>query len=124
MICVMNLHIVTGGSRGLGAALAKFFADGGHDVAEISRTSRDSYPRIRSYRADLAASQSKEALMRKILSEFSLDNYDLISLTNNAGMVDPIKHIADLDESDVARNIAVNLTAPIALTAAFLKLTS
>lgn len=117
----MNLHIITGGSRGLGAALAEYFAAQGDDVAEISRTGHGTHPRIRSFTCDLAGSASKDAVIQQIFAAFPANRYEVISLTNNAGMVDPIKHIADLDEVAVARNIAVNLTAPMALTAAFLK---
>ncbi len=120
----MNLHIITGGSRGLGAALVKFFIDQGDHVVEVSRSGTNQIKGLRSYEFDLSGNASKADLMAKIFSDFPIHNYQSITLTNNAGMVDPIKHIDQLEERSVEQNVLVNLVAPISLTAAFLKLSS
>ena len=120
----MNLHIVTGGSRGLGRSLVNFLAERGDDIAEISRSGTSSHAKIRSFNCDLASAESKERVLETIFQTFPVKQYDRITLINNAGIVDPIKHVADLDEATVAKNIAVNLVAPIVLTSAFLKLSS
>lgn len=119
----MNLHIVTGASKGLGSALAHFFAENGDDVIDISRTKRESHERIKHFTFDLASMDSKEDLIKKIMATYLVERYQMITLTNNAGLIDPVMHIKDLDEPAIVRNLAVNLVAPIALTAAFLKST-
>jgi benzil reductase ((S)-benzoin forming) len=120
----MNLHIVTGGSRGLGRSLVDFLAENGDDVADISRSGTFCDAKRRSFNCDLASPESKEPVFQDIFRTFPVERYNRITLINNAGMVDPIKHVADLDAASVARNIAVNLVAPIVLTSAFLKLSS
>ncbi len=117
----MNLHIVTGGSRGLGQALIRFLAERGDDVAEISRSGTFSHPKIRSFNCDLANTESKEQVIRNIFDVFPIRKYQRLTLINNAGMVDPIMHVADLDEALLVKNINVNLASPVALTVAFLK---
>ncbi len=117
----MNLHIVTGASRGLGAALAHFFAESGDDVVDISRNKSRFHDRIKHFSFDLASMDSKEDLVQKILRAYPIEDYHMITLTNNAGLIDPVMPIKKLDEPAILRNFAVNLTAPIALTAAFLK---
>lgn len=119
----MNLHIITGASKGLGAALADFFAEKGDAVIGISRTKCKSHARIKHFPFDLASMDSKEDLIQKIFAAYPIDRYRMITLTNNAGLIDPVMHIADLKEDAVVQNLIVNLTAPIALTAAFLKST-
>ncbi|MBW7974686.1 SDR family NAD(P)-dependent oxidoreductase [Bradyrhizobium sp. BR 10289] len=120
----MNLHIVTGGSRGLGRSLVNFLAESGDDVADISRSGTFCDAKLRSFNCDLSSAESKEPVFQDIFRTFPVKRYDRITLINNAGIVDPIKHVVDLDAASVARNIAINLVAPIALTSAFLKRSS
>ncbi len=109
----MNLHIVTGGSRGLGQALCEYFRSRGDHVAEISRSGQ--------YVFDLSSERPKEEVIKQIFLDFPMEAYKKITLTNNAGMVTPVRHIANLEEADVKTNIQLNLIAPMALTSAFLK---
>lgn len=115
----MNLHIITGGSRGLGSALADFFISQGDHVVDISRTG---HSKAKSYSYDLASDVSGEEIIKKIFSDFPIKNYKKINLVNNAGMVGPVKPLDQLSEKEVLKNIMVNLHAPFVLTSAFLKL--
>jgi benzil reductase ((S)-benzoin forming) len=117
----MNLHIVTGASKGLGSALASYLALQGDDVVSISRTKNRLHESIDHFAFDLASMDSKEDLIKKIFLAHPVDRYQKVTLTNNAGLIDPIVHIAELTEASVVRNLAVNLAAPMALTAAFLR---
>ena len=120
----MNLHIVTGASRGLGLALAEILTTAGDHVVDLSRSGRATAPNFRSYPCDLSSPESKEPLLKRVLADHPLDRYQRITLTNNAGMVDPIRPLERLSESEIAKNVFVNLTAPMILTSAFLRLTS
>lgn len=113
----MNLHIITGGSRGLGFALADFLVKQGDHVVDISRSSKN-----KSYAFDLSTKVSGTEIIKKIFTEFPLNNYQKICLVNNAGMVAPVKLLNQVPENEVYKSIMVNLHAPFVLTSAFLNL--
>lgn len=116
----MNLHIVTGGSRGLGQSLIKKLIKQGDHVAEISRNGKLNTPQAKSFPCDFKTNKDKRLLVEQIFSHFPIDVYSQISLVNNAGMVDPIGYLEQLDEQSVVDCMMVNLVAPMALTSAFI----
>jgi benzil reductase ((S)-benzoin forming) len=117
----MNLHIITGGSRGLGQALVKILNRQGDHVAEISRNGKLNSKTAQSFVCDFKTNKNKDELMEKIFSHFESQNYQMITLINNAGMVEPVGYLEQLNEQDIIDSLMVNLAAPMALTAAFIK---
>ncbi|MDO5093924.1 MAG: SDR family NAD(P)-dependent oxidoreductase [Propionibacteriaceae bacterium] len=104
--------IISGASRGLGAAMAAQLTDAGWDVLKVSRSAGE--------RVDLA---SPEALTTWVnsgaLDQFLAQATDIL-LINNAGTVEPIGVSGTLDASSVQSAIQLNITAPILLTDAVL----
>ncbi len=104
--------IVTGVSRGLGAALANQLATGGWEVLPVSRSIGEC--------VDLSSAQSLTAwLGGGALTGFLGDATDIL-LINNAGMVEPIGSSGTLEPAAVQNAIQLNVTAPIVLTDAVL----
>lgn len=104
--------IVTGVSRGLGAALANQLATGGWEVLPVSRSIGEC--------VDLSSAQSLTAwLGGGALTRFLGDATDIL-LINNAGMVEPIGSSGTLEPAAVQNAIQLNVTAPIVLTDAVL----
>jgi benzil reductase ((S)-benzoin forming) len=118
-----NLHIITGGSRGLGLAMAKFFVERGDTVVSVQRTKDSAFPKIQTFSIDLSQRFSAQELFNSIFTNISLGDFHQIALINNAGMIEPISPTSRISESFAERNIALNLTAPILLTSEFLKQT-
>lgn len=130
----MKLYIITGASRGLGAAIAEALTDPGHRLICMVRNSApliSMQQRAAANRcslefriADLHDADAAVAALESALA--SVDQAQLRSLTliNNAGLVDPIGPVEKLQPHEVAAAVAVNLTSPIALCSAFLRLSS
>lgn len=128
-------YIVTGASRGLGEAIAERLLQPGNRLLCISRTRNAKLQEsaaaagvrldwIERDLAGLAYGDAADALMRELLGSVAgTGSAPALRLINNAGVLDPIGPAHSNDASAVARHIAVNLTAPIALTSAFLRLT-
>lgn len=106
--------VVTGGSRGIGAALATELAARGARVALVARSAEpleklaaelggESFP------ADLADASAIEPLVRSIEADGPID-----VLVNNAG-VDLTGELVTLPADAITRLVAVNLCAPILL---------
>jgi 3-oxoacyl-[acyl-carrier protein] reductase len=85
--------LVTGGSRGIGAAIAKELADQGADVAvsytasadkadSVAKELKDKGVRAAAYRADQADTKQVEDLVRRVANDFGR----LDILVNNAGV--------------------------------------
>ncbi len=118
----MNLHIITGGSRGLGQALISKLLNKGDHVAEISRNGKFNTAEAKSFVCDFANDKNKEKILEQVFKTFDPNQYEMISLVNNAGMVEPVVYLQQLSQDQIAKSIMVNLIAPMALTAAFLKM--
>jgi 3-oxoacyl-[acyl-carrier protein] reductase len=121
-----KVALVTGGSRGIGAAIAMALARAGADVAvnyirqgeqaeavcsEIRRQGRRAKP----FSADVSQSASVERMVETINQEFGAVHI----LVNNVGIARPQK-IQEIRESDWDEIIAVNLKSTFLVTQAVL----
>jgi NAD(P)-dependent dehydrogenase (short-subunit alcohol dehydrogenase family) len=123
-----KVALVTGGSRGIGAASARALANEGADVAISYVASPDKAEAVvadlkakgvnaRAYQADQASPQAVEALVKSVANDFG----HLDILVNNAGVAvgSPIDNP---DASALARQDAVNVHGVIAAIRAASKL--
>lgn len=109
--------LVTGASRGLGAAIVTCLSVAGHKVLATARGesalnelwSQD--PNVVIHCCDLRDPRQAEILLERAVKEFGA----LDGLVNNAGVISPIAPLADCDPEDWAQAIAINLTAPAIL---------
>lgn len=106
--------IVTGNSRGVGAALTEQLTEAGWEVLGISRSAGESVDL-----ADVGALTTW--IDGPVLRDF-LDGATEVVLVNNAGILGPATVAGPQDGAAVAAAINVNVTAPILLTNAVLAL--
>ncbi|MEP3247380.1 MAG: SDR family oxidoreductase [Sneathiella sp.] len=107
--------IVTGASRGIGAATAAELAAQGAKLSLSSRNAADCSSLLESIgnkggeafaaSCDVSRYDAMEKLVQETLERFG----KIDALVNNAGIVDPIGLIEDSDPEAWARNISVNL---------------
>jgi NAD(P)-dependent dehydrogenase (short-subunit alcohol dehydrogenase family) len=113
--------IITGASRGLGAATASWLANAGSAVtlvarsaAALERVAHDVQKRggpALVVEADISDAGACRAAVLKTLDRFGR----LDALVNNAGIVEPIAAVAQADTARWHYNIAVNLLGPFYL---------
>lgn len=112
--------IVTGGSEGVGAAVAKKFAEAGANLLLVARTKRNleslaeelrDLARVEIFVMDVADADACVDLFRK--AQFEFGRIDV--LVNNAGYHKrgPVEQVS---AGDLGRMIDVNLKAPVVLT--------
>lgn len=121
-----SVVIVTGASRGLGAAAARWLAKTGAGVTLLAR-SEAALIRVAE---DLAALGGESLVCPGDVSDFAacrsavgktVERFGRVdSLVNNAGIIQPIAPIAGSDPESWRRNIAVNLLGPFNLIRAAL----
>jgi NAD(P)-dependent dehydrogenase (short-subunit alcohol dehydrogenase family) len=111
-----KVALITGGSRGIGRALALGFADAGADVAVASRTLADLESVVRDVEAlgrrglataaDVAAEGDVQRMLDQVLETFG--RVDV--LVNNAGISPAFTRTLKLSPADWRRTVDVNLT--------------
>lgn len=112
--------VVTGGSRGIGAATARALAVAGYDLlltfqhrldaAEaVADECRKLGSRVHLVQADLADPQAPAAVFAALDANFT--RLDL--LVNNAGALPPASKVVDIDAERAAWTFAVNTVAPL-----------
>jgi 3-oxoacyl-[acyl-carrier protein] reductase len=109
-----KVAIVTGASRGIGAATATAFARAGARVVLAARSDRDIEriaDEIRSdggqaiaARCDVSAYRDVENVVDQALAAFGSINF----LVNNAGVIDPVARLADSDPDAWSRVADIN----------------
>lgn len=110
------LLIVTGGSRGLGAALVARARQSGHRVLALSRTAGEhDDDRV----LDLARPETIAPALVPELRAAAEHGFGRFVLINNAAVLDPIG--ACSDPGAISRHMAVNLVAPIVASRLFIE---
>jgi NAD(P)-dependent dehydrogenase (short-subunit alcohol dehydrogenase family) len=110
-----GLVLVTGGSRGIGAATARLVARGGADVCISYRTDAGAADAVVSeceaFGVRALGVQADVASEADVLALFgAVDEFGLITgLVNNAGIVSPQARLEDYDAVRVERIFAVNV---------------
>jgi len=130
----LKLYVITGASRGLGAALADALVDPGHRLICMARSKAPLVALRRRAKAqgctvtalavDLVDPETAAAALKKALAGVDPAACTSACLINNAGVVEPISLAEKLLPGDICAGIQVNLGAPMALTAVFLRQTA
>ncbi|CAH0443612.1 Benzil reductase ((S)-benzoin forming) [Ralstonia syzygii subsp. syzygii] len=122
-----SLFILTGASRGLGAALAEALLQPGHRLVCVARGDN---PALRAqaeragvtldwHQCDLSDARAAEAWMTRTLA--ALPEHKRVALVLNAGVVEPISAIQTLHADALLSHLHLNLAGPMAMTAALLR---
>lgn len=110
----MSVAIVTGGSRGIGAATVLALSRAGHQVVFAYRSDDDAAHRSAeaahaiAVRADVAA----DAGVEELFATADAQEGELAVLVNNAGIVDRRARIDELSRDRIERMMAVNVIGP------------
>lgn len=118
--------LITGASRGLGAATARTTAQMNAHVVLMARSSGDLEAVATEIRAGggqalVVVGDVREAADCQRVVSTTLDHFGrLDALVNNAGILDPISPIAEGDPRAWERNWAVNVLGPVMMTQAVL----
>jgi len=125
----MKYAIITGSSRGLGEAIAKRMLEEKVSVIGVSRSENEELKDLSRklgleyhfYKCNLASSTEIGSVFQEI-SELAFNKRtDQVYLINNAGIIEPIDRVGNLEEAAMLTNVQVNLTAPIQICNLILK---
>lgn len=111
------MFVITGGSRGIGAALAQALASKKQAVLIIGRDEKAlqsiaaTSPHINRLCADVGSSEGRDAIITHLQNTPKLQG-----LIHNAGSIEPIQPMRNLDEKDWRALMSLNLDAPFFLT--------
>ena len=109
--------VVTGASRGLGRALARAFAAGGHAVAGCARSAAsDPDDGVRMDRVDVGDADAVDAWAETLLDEFGTP--DLV--VNNAGLINEPAALWETPPAELAELLRVNVAGTHHVIRAFL----
>lgn len=122
-----HLYIITGATRGLGAALARALIQPGHSLLGLARhedpvlaaqAAAAGVP-LEQWAIDLSHGREAADMLRQWLGRPGAQHASG-TLINNAGMIPRVAPLGDVDADDLVHAVRVNLEAPLALTSAFL----
>jgi benzil reductase ((S)-benzoin forming) len=120
--------IITGASKGLGAAIAKRLFNEQISVISVSRTENEDLKKLalekgadyKHFSCNLALEKEvQEVFMDIAHCIFEKDPKEIL-VFNNAGVVEPIHTVGNLDQTPIIRNVQINLIAPMLITNLFL----
>ncbi|NPV00445.1 MAG: SDR family NAD(P)-dependent oxidoreductase [Brevinematales bacterium] len=126
----MRYFIISGASRGLGAALVKVLAKPENTIFCISRTRDDALIREAQEKGgviewllyDLNNILQIDTLMNMIFQKINKQDAEGIYLINNAGVIQPLGPVEKASSPDIQKSVQVNIAAPMVLGARFIDL--
>ncbi len=105
--------LITGASRGIGAATARVFAEQGANVVLLARSGSEIEALAREIgdaALALTCDVSRYADMEGAVAQATARFGSVDILLNNAGVIEPIAHLASADPAAWAKAIEINLT--------------
>ncbi|MFC4216916.1 SDR family NAD(P)-dependent oxidoreductase [Pseudophaeobacter arcticus] len=109
--------VITGASRGIGAALVNAYAAQGDEVIAVARSRpKTSWPNVQPLAADLAT----DAGIARLAEVVAARSQGIDTLINNAGIQNQITLTEPVDPATIDAEIALNLSSPIKLTLALM----
>ncbi|MGF2614232.1 (S)-benzoin forming benzil reductase [Rossellomorea vietnamensis] len=124
----MTYAIITGASKGLGAAAAKQLLLEGLNVISVSRSENEALKetaekesaKYTHYSCDLSSPSEVKGVFTEIAGMVFQESGEDVYLINNAGMVDPIETAGNLDEEITEKHVNVNFLSPMIISNMFL----
>ena len=120
-----NTVLITGGSAGIGLAMAKAFSAAGNTVIVCGRNedrlkmTREVIPGVHTIQCDIADNDERARLLASIQRKFPQLNI----LVNNAGIMQIYDFVNSLGVSEkIEEEVRTNLLAPVELSSLFLPL--
>ena len=114
----MNLAIVTGTTKGIGAALRDVFAaDPNNLIVTLSRAPTTISPA--NVNLDVGELGAIAPAFADVMTRVAGRHFDHAVLINNAGVVSPVGAFDEISAADTGHNLIVNVAAPMALTRLF-----
>ncbi|WP_421382781.1 (S)-benzoin forming benzil reductase [Bacillus salacetis] len=125
----MAYAIITGASKGLGAATAKQLLSEGVNIISVSRSENEELKKqaevdngkYQHYTCNLGSSSEVQSVFKEMADTVFGKEKEVVYLINNAGMVDPIETAGRLDAEGTEANVNVNLLAPMIISNLFLE---
>ena len=126
-----HLYILTGGSRGMGLAIAEQLLEAGNTLICISRNQDTSLmehaqkkaAHLEQWRYDLSEGAAASLALKNWLQSQDAKTFSSATLINNAGVIPNIGPLSQADPHNLAMALRVGLEAPMQLCAAFLSAT-
>tara|TARA_R110001606_G_scaffold393815_1_gene564111 strand:+ start:2937 stop:3662 length:726 start_codon:yes stop_codon:yes gene_type:complete len=118
----MNVLIITGGSNGIGKAVAEKYTLENYSVFSISR-SKATNVSFHQITADLSDTTEAINAINSVFTNIDSNSISSITLLNNAGSLGEVNTVGNLDSEKIQQTIQLNTTTPLVLANEFIKLT-
>lgn len=118
----MDIIIITGGSKGIGKALAEKYALENYKVYVLSRTSSNLKNSIH-ISVDLSDTITTQKTFSSLLNDIKTQHISSITLINNAGRLGNISNLENITPEDITKSILLNTTTPLILSSLFINAT-
>jgi len=126
---IATLFIITGASRGLGAAMADHLLQPANVLLCVSRTSNPSLAeralrtvtRVEQWQRDLADPVPVAQALEAWLRGFAPDHFNEACLINNAGVISRVGPVDECSYAELSVAMRAGVEAALLLSAAFLK---
>jgi NAD(P)-dependent dehydrogenase (short-subunit alcohol dehydrogenase family) len=123
-----HLYILTGGSRGMGLAIAEQLLQKGHTLICISRhtqaalaaKAQQAGAQLEQWPQDLADGAIASAALKSWLESHGPEHFQSATLINNAGVIPNIAPLSQAEPHNLTMALRVGLEAPMLMCAAFL----
>ncbi|MCZ8516002.1 (S)-benzoin forming benzil reductase [Paenibacillus filicis] len=125
----MNVFIITGASRGLGRSIAERLFSHNVRLIGLSRTLDTSLDRMAETKGcrleqisvDLNQPERAAEVLSELIRSLEAESPASVTLINNAGILEPMMPLGEATTDLLSAHLLVNLTAPAAMSSAFIR---